>query len=197
MEFIDQHDLKDVVLVAHSYAGMLVPGIAAAAEDRLARLVFLDAFVPDEGDRCFDLMPAEARQSIHQQARTEGDGWRFPPFPLEMLGVRTDEDCPVVAPRLEPQPLKTYEEPLRGTRGGVEAGATHLHLVHRERIQGCFRAVRSGGPDSARLAVPGVELAAGHQSMVTAPEALAEALLQDLAMPDDQQGLAAAQSRSN
>lgn len=58
-------------------------------------------------------MPAKAGEGIRQQAQAEGDGWRFPPFPLEALGIVADEDVLWVGRRLSPQPLKTYEEPVR------------------------------------------------------------------------------------
>lgn len=46
VQVLEQGDLRDVVLVGHSYAGMILPAVAVRAADRLARLVFLDAFVP-------------------------------------------------------------------------------------------------------------------------------------------------------
>ena len=95
---LEQEDLTDVVLVGHSYAGMILPPVAVRAADRLARLVFLDAFVPKDGDRCFDLMPAESAEWMRQQAQAEGGGWRFPGWPLEMLGIVADEDVRWVGP---------------------------------------------------------------------------------------------------
>jgi pimeloyl-ACP methyl ester carboxylesterase len=127
VQVLEQGDLRDVVLVGHSYAGMILPAVAVRAADRLARLVFLDAFVPKDGDSCFDLMPAEAGEAIRQQAQAEGDGWRFPPFPLEALGIVADEDVRWVGPRLSPQPLKTYKEPVPPSTGRMGEGPTHIH----------------------------------------------------------------------
>ena len=178
VRFLTEHELTDVVLVAYSYAGMLVPGVAAGAADRLAHLVFLDAFVPGEGDRCFDLMPAEARDSIREQAETEGDGWRFPPFPLEMLGIVAEEDARWVMPRLGPQPLKTYEEPVEGTKGEWERLPRTYVVCTESAFRGVFEPFAKTARDEAGWNY--VELAAGHSPMVTAPDALSKVLTENV-----------------
>lgn len=173
---LEQQDLRDVVLVGHSYAGMILPPVAEHASDRLARLAFLDAFVPKDGDRCFDLMPAEAAEYLRQQAQAEGDGWRFPPFPLEMLGIVADDDIRWVQPRLSPQPLKTYEDAVRLPQGAWETlPRTYLFCTERS-FGGLFE-----GPAKAAEADPAwdrIDIAAAHEPFVTAPEALSRALLQ-------------------
>ena len=61
-------DLSNVVLVGHSYAGMVITGVAATRPERLSRLVYLDAYIPSPGQSEFDLWPPEeqamARQNI-------------------------------------------------------------------------------------------------------------------------------------
>src|SRR3972149_5119926 len=57
-------DLSDVVLVGHSYAGMVITGVAAKVPERLKLLVYLDAYVPDAGQSEVDLWPAEMRAAI-------------------------------------------------------------------------------------------------------------------------------------
>ena len=54
---IDYEDLSDIVLVGHSYGGMVVSGVADAVPDKIASLVYLDAFVPENGRALFDLLP--------------------------------------------------------------------------------------------------------------------------------------------
>lgn len=49
-------DLHDVVLVAHSYAGTVAPGVLAEVGDRVAKLIYLDAIVPRSGERIASLM---------------------------------------------------------------------------------------------------------------------------------------------
>lgn len=176
VQVLEQGDLRDVVLVGHSYAGMILPAVAVRAADRLARLVFLDAFVPKDGDRCFDLMPAEAGEGIRQQAQAEGDGWRFPPFSLEALGIVADEDVRSVGPRLSPQPLKTYEEAVRLPPGEWESVQRTYVFCTGRAFRGLFERFAdeaSTDPGSDRI-----DLDVAHEPMITAPEALSKALVQ-------------------
>ena len=172
---MEERNLSDVILVGHSYAGMIISAVAVRASDRVARLVYLDAFVPTDGDRCVDLIPPEARDAIREQAQAEGDGWRFLPFPLEMLQIVADEDVQWVSPRLGPQPLMTYEEPVRLPKGNWEELPRTFIFCGERAFGGLFErfaqvARREAGWDC-------VELPTGHEPMVTAPVDLAKALL--------------------
>ncbi len=100
-------DLRDVVLVGHSYGGMVVSGAAARAHARIARLVYLDAFVPEDGQSFFDLL-LPARRKAYDDA-TSG-GVVIPPDP-EVFGIETDLRS-WVSDRLSPHPLATLTEPL-------------------------------------------------------------------------------------
>jgi pimeloyl-ACP methyl ester carboxylesterase len=71
-------DLQDVILVGHSHAGMVITGVADKVPERIARLVYFDALVPENGESGLDLVPAEVRKDMEQRVRTEGDGWLFP-----------------------------------------------------------------------------------------------------------------------
>jgi pimeloyl-ACP methyl ester carboxylesterase len=53
---ITENDLKDVVLVGHSYGGMVITGVAARMPDRISRLVYVDAALPDPGQSLFDII---------------------------------------------------------------------------------------------------------------------------------------------
>jgi pimeloyl-ACP methyl ester carboxylesterase len=53
---ITENDLKDVILVGHSYGGMVITGVAARMPDRISRLVYVDAALPDPGQSLFDII---------------------------------------------------------------------------------------------------------------------------------------------
>src|SRR4051812_34912661 len=76
LNVITYEDLRDIVLVGHSYGGMVATGVADRARDRVAQLIYLDAFVPEDGQSLFDLN----RMAAVKLADT-GDGWRVPPNP--------------------------------------------------------------------------------------------------------------------
>src|SRR5215211_1043953 len=63
VNLLEYEDLNDVVLVGHSYSGMVITGVAEQVPGRLAHLVYLDAFVPENGQALVDLLPPEGRQS--------------------------------------------------------------------------------------------------------------------------------------
>ena len=78
---LEHEDLRDVVLVGHSYGGMVVTAVADRAADRVTRLVYVDAALPRDGECGFDLFPPEVRASWEAQARRDGAGWRTPRGP--------------------------------------------------------------------------------------------------------------------
>jgi pimeloyl-ACP methyl ester carboxylesterase len=71
-------DLRDVILVGHSSGGMVITGVAEKAADRLAHLVYLDAFVPQDGQSMQDMYGPEGWKGFEEWAQTEGDGWLLP-----------------------------------------------------------------------------------------------------------------------
>src|ERR1700749_2167557 len=75
VSLIEQEDLTEVVLVGHSYAGLVISSVLNAVPDRIAHLVYLDAMVPHDGETAVDVMPA------NQHAIDQSDGGRFPPLP--------------------------------------------------------------------------------------------------------------------
>jgi pimeloyl-ACP methyl ester carboxylesterase len=104
-------DLRDVALIAHSYGGMVATGVADRARERIVQLIYLDAFVPKDGQSLFDLQPPEGREHMRQLARTAGEGWRIPPNP--MPADTPAADAAWAAGRRLPHPIKTFEQPLR------------------------------------------------------------------------------------
>jgi pimeloyl-ACP methyl ester carboxylesterase len=171
---LEYEDLHDAVLVGHSYGGIVITAVADRLAERLAHLVYLDAFVPGDGQSLFDLVAPTARASFEEQARTAGDGWRVPPFSLAQWRVTDDADVRWMSPRIGVQPIRTFSEPVRLTRQPPPALArTYLSCTvgrapHYEAIA---RRVREHAGWRYH------ELATGHDAMVTAPRALADALL--------------------
>jgi pimeloyl-ACP methyl ester carboxylesterase len=167
-------DLRDVVLVGHSYGGMVATGAADRAADRVRKVIYLDAFVPRDGQALNDLTQRPPGSAL--DAPTGGpppaEGWLVPPMPPS--DDATPEDQAWLAPRRGPQPRKTFEEKISLT-GTVEK----LPRVYIYCLQ-----IRPGdvfGQFAARArSEPGwqyEEIDATHSPNVTAPEALVEILL--------------------
>jgi pimeloyl-ACP methyl ester carboxylesterase len=71
-------NLKEVILVGHSYGGIVITGVADQIPERIAQLVYLDALVPQDGQSYTDLIGPEATAFLMQVVQTLGEGWKLP-----------------------------------------------------------------------------------------------------------------------
>jgi pimeloyl-ACP methyl ester carboxylesterase len=168
---LEAEELRNVILVGHSYAGMIITGVAARAANRLSHLVYLDAFMPEAGKSVLDYVGARA-DAMRESARTLGDGWRIPPFPPERFGVTSQRDRDWLQRRLVPQPLKSFEQPL------AAAGGERLKRVY---VYCSSPAMGALDQFAERLREDRKwqyhELKTGHDAMLTAPGEVAKILL--------------------
>jgi pimeloyl-ACP methyl ester carboxylesterase len=167
-------DLERVVLVGHSYAGMVITGVAALAPERLHLLVYLDAYVPGDGQSQLDLWPESDRRAALEELDA-GRAYRPLPSPAS-LGVTDPALGAWVQGHLTPHPWSTYlDPPPPQTAASRTLPRAYIHCseggAFSERTQGFAQAARAGG-------WPVVTLATGHDAMVTEPDALARVLLE-------------------
>jgi len=168
---LQYEDLHDVVLLGHSYGGLVITGVVEAVPDRIAALVFLDAFVPQDGESLADLIPASQRE--RQLEAAAANGGFIPPIPAAVFGVN-ERDAAYVDAQCVPQPLPTFREglALSGARERV-AHKTYLRAGnYRSHPFDAARERLTGDPGWVVEAIP-----SGHDVMLDAPEALAAALL--------------------
>ena len=164
-------DLSEVVLVGHSYAGMVITGVAEKVPERLSKLVYLDAYVPSDGQNEFDLWPTEERIAA-QADMMAGRGLRQPPPPA-ILGITDPEMAEWAYARFTPHPLATYDQPV--PTGSAKSAAISRVYIHCTAGQWTPRfAPFAEKAKSAGWEVH--ELATGHMSMLTAPREVAELL---------------------
>ncbi len=79
-------ELSDVVLCGHSYAGMVITGVAGRVPERVRSVVYLDAYLPEDGQNLFDMMPAVHLKGFQEVASKTGN-ISIPPVPAEILAV--------------------------------------------------------------------------------------------------------------
>jgi pimeloyl-ACP methyl ester carboxylesterase len=171
VRLIDAEGLTDAVLVGHSYAGMVVSGVAEKRPDALRLRVHLDAFLPTDGEAAIDLLPEGPAHHYRESVAGPGFGWLIPPRSLEVLGVTEQVDLDWLTPRLTPHPWATYAEAIRLT--DVEASVAGVYIE-------CVDWMRVFTPQAERARARGWvvhELSTGHEAMVTAPDELAALLL--------------------
>lgn len=172
LKVIQYEDLRDIVLLGHSYGGMVATGVADRARDRIAQLIYLDAFVPRDGQSLLDLNEP-ARERMRELAK-DGDGWRVPPNPSPP--DTSPADLEWLTPRRVHMPVKCFETRLK-LHGGeltlprsyiyctrIPPGDTFGQFAARTRSEGGWRYF---------------EIDASHSPNVTAPEPLM-ALLEEI-----------------
>ena len=112
---IDYEDLSDIVLVGHSYGGMVVTGVADAVPEKVASLVYLDAFLPENGQSLFSMLPPDRPQP----ASITGEDWLTAPLPAEAFGNPSQEVRDFTVRKGMPQPTACFSQPVKLT-GGIE-----------------------------------------------------------------------------
>ena len=169
---LEAEELKSVTLCGHSYGGMVVTGVAARAAARVAHLVYLDAFVPAPGQALLDLTAPERAEAMREAARSQGEGWRVPPWKPEQYGVTSARDIEWLGRRLTPHPLRTLEQ-------AAEAGPPAK--VKLSYVYCAKTATRSFDQFAGRLREDRKwsfhELKTGHDAMVTTPGDVARILM--------------------
>lgn len=174
---LEYEDLRDAVLVGHSYGGMVIAGAADRAPERVSQLIYLDAFVPAGGQSLFDLLAPERRAYFQERARDGGDGSRVPPPSPAALGVTDETQARWLAARLTPQPLRTFEQPLALTGPATSLPRTYVHCTVSPTAAS-FAPFAADARDAPDWRYHG--LATGHDAMVTQPREVADVLLASL-----------------
>lgn len=168
-------DLRDVVLVGHSYAGLVIASVADQAAERLAQMVYLDAFVPQDGQSMADLVGPNFLSVFQEGVQVAGDGWRLPPLPLDAMGYTAEEDVRWVAPKLVDHPFKAVLQPVRLENRAAAANLPCTFIYCNNQPIGPFdQFAERAQTERWRYH----ELAAGHFPMVTAPQQTADLLLE-------------------
>jgi pimeloyl-ACP methyl ester carboxylesterase len=173
---LEYEDLTDVILVGHSYGGIVITGVADRALERVGQLVYLDAVIPKDGEGLISIMP-EAMVWARSVGQTV-DGVELVLWPEPdagaFYGVTDREDLAWMQTRLMPQPWKTFEQPLHFSNEAKVSAlpSTVINCTQNERKTSLTEQnVR------ARKADRVWEIDADHDVMITQPDAVAEMLL--------------------
>jgi pimeloyl-ACP methyl ester carboxylesterase len=165
-------ELSDVVLCGHSYGGAVISGVADCIPDRIGALVYLDAFVLENGQSVYDTLPAAQKNMQVEGVRDAGDGWKVPPIPAEGFNVN-DKDREWVNRQCTMQPLATFQQPIRLTGASDRIGNVTFILANGWG-PGPFL------PFYEKAKVKGwrtLAIECGHDVMLDQPDKLTEALL--------------------
>lgn len=162
---LECEDLSAVNLVGHSYGGMVATGVADRARPRIVQLIYIDAFVPNDGDSVLDLLPPATRA----QRQAGGDGF-IPPGP--MPPDTAPEDVAWCMPRRKPQPAKTFEQKLRLQNGPLTLPRHYVYCARRppdDRFRLFYERAKSEGWSAH-------EIDSSHNPHITCPDVLTDLL---------------------
>lgn len=164
--------LSDVVLCGHSYGGCVISGAAHEQAERVSWLVYLDAFILEDGQSLHDTLPPDAREAQMDLIRREGEGWKIPPIPAAAFNVNAaDRDW--VDRQCTPQPLATFRQPL-SLKHGLPPDA-RKHFIYASGWGETPFAHFHGLASSEGWATSSIDC--GHDVMLDRPDALAEELM--------------------
>jgi pimeloyl-ACP methyl ester carboxylesterase len=113
--YLETHDLKEVRLVGHSYGGMVISGVADRLGSRLKRLVYVNAFVPHDGDSLNDLVPP-IYTGMFDAIAGANDGAVTLPFEIWREAFINDADMALAKSAyavLNPHPYKTFTDKIK------------------------------------------------------------------------------------
>jgi len=169
-------DLREVILVGHSYGGMVITGVADRAPERVGRLVFLDAATPVNGQSLHDVAGP-----VIEAVRPFGevvDGMELVLLPAPdaglLYGVTDPSDLAWMAERLTPHPWQCFTQPLELANEAALWAIPQYHIVCTSTLATRDPALMARARAEGRL----WDIDTGHDLMITEPEKVAEALLE-------------------
>jgi pimeloyl-ACP methyl ester carboxylesterase len=170
---LEMEDLREVVLVGHSYGGMVVTGAADRCTARIRNLVYLDAFVPENGKCALDYIVPERAAAFRREG--EQSGWIAPP-PLSLWGLTRPEHVAFVKPRETTHPIQCFTQPIRLENEAALARLPKTYIYCSSPATGSFDqfAAKYRSDPSWRF----FELKTGHEAMILVPDELTTILQQ-------------------
>ncbi len=170
---LETEDLQEVVLVGHSYGGMVVTGAADRCAARIRRLVYLDAFVPGNGKCALDYVLPERAAAFRKEGEQTGT---VAPPPLSLWGLTKPEHIAFAKPRETRHPYRTFTQPIRLANEAALARLPRTFIYCSSPATGTFDALAAKVRRDPAWRF--FELKTGHDAMILVPEELAAILLE-------------------
>jgi pimeloyl-ACP methyl ester carboxylesterase len=174
VKLLEFEDLRDVILVGHSYGGMVISGIADRATDRIGHMVYLDAANPKNGQSLVDIAGP-----LMNAARSMGrvvNGIELVLYPgtdpMSFYGVTDPEQIEWMKPKLTPHPWKCFEQKLVLRNEAALWEIPQTHIVCTSTLPGRDVPALKASSDGRVW-----EIDTGHDLMISEPEATADLLL--------------------
>jgi len=160
-------ELDNVVLIGHSYGGMVITGVADRIPHKVKKLIYVAAVLPKNGESMFDAVGSEISSFLSRSAE-EGNGWEVPAGTPQSYGIHASEMINWFVKMSTPHPLKSFQQKL------------HLRNIAFDGIEKVYikcsqdQALDAMVNRAKDMKIPSCEINSGHFPMLTAPEALAD-----------------------
>jgi pimeloyl-ACP methyl ester carboxylesterase len=171
---LEAEELNDVVLVGHSYGGIVITGVAARAKARLKQLVYLDSAIVADGESWSDVLPPEAVAARRKAGEASG-GVSLPVPEAKFFGLSNPEDVAWVQRRMTLHPFGPFDQKM-SWGGPIGNGVPKVYVDCTEPAFAGLAGVKDryrGKPDWKWT-----EIKTGHDAMVSAPEETTKLLLE-------------------
>lgn len=168
-------DRRDVVLVAHSYSGVLLGPVVERLSGQVSSVVAAGAFLVEPGESLLDVEPEATARRYLEVAAKDGDGWRVPASTafLDQWAVTDPRLREFVGTRLTDFPLRCVTEPVEFDPAPLASVARH-YVEHTDPpLPSLALSIRRASESEWRMST----IRTGHDLMLTAPAACAQALL--------------------
>jgi pimeloyl-ACP methyl ester carboxylesterase len=169
-QVLEYEDLDEVILIGHSYGGLVVSGVAERVPKRIRRVVYLDGYIPEDNKTAFDIIPGLETIYKERAFKQKGREWLIAPYDPEVWGVTDPNDVQWMKTRLSPMPWHTHDQPIKITnREARTLPKSYISCTEYDEFHFMAQKARARGWDYH-------ELKTGHDAMITVPHELVQIL---------------------
>lgn len=180
VDYIEAQDLTDIILLGHSYGGMVITGVADRIPDRVRRLIYWNAFVPNDGECLNDMVPPHYVALFDALSAESPDNGVMLPFPIWREAFINDASAELAQSsydRLNPHPYATFTDPisLSTNPADMQIGKSYINCTEDTALPQSlgWHPRLSEKLGLFRL----VQLPGSHELCFSDPAALADAIL--------------------
>jgi pimeloyl-ACP methyl ester carboxylesterase len=171
---IEAEELGNIILCGHSYGGMVISGVASAIPSKIASIVYLDAFLPNDNQSLMDVSGDVAAIQRRVAEASQLGGIALPPVPAAVFGVN-EKDRAWVDRRCTKQPFATFVEKTKSSMATIESIKRKHYIMATGYLKGgLFRWAYDKVKDNPTWTTE--TFTCGHDVMIDQPELLAASL---------------------
>ncbi|NNM43258.1 MAG: alpha/beta fold hydrolase [Chlamydiae bacterium] len=170
---LQYEELEEVILVGHSYGGMVITGVADRTPQRIKQLIYIEALIPEDGESMFDIIDPSISSYLLNRAKEEGEGYQVPPAPAQSYNFENPEDIKWIVSQSTPHPLKSFQQKITLKNSMKNFIRQYIKCTQDHFLDSMFIRAKNKGFICKQLDT-------GHFPMVTEPEMLSNLLVRDL-----------------